>query len=223
MTPVMTRILSAAFALCMVAVPQLPPGAVDCAKPGTPAERLVCANPELRALDDRLGRFYGTALDFMDGSLCMKNDQRAWMADVRDKCTTTACLRDAYLKRLGALSLLQPGMNGANASDLPVTPRLRLFVPPVDPVDASRIAGSAPFEGRGVIGYEMNKGGFVLDTLDGTVHAIISDLAIDPGSHAGLDQLRAARTKVLVIGRHGLVDKTLPAFDNHFCIAIFQQ
>ena len=219
----MLRSLSAAFVLSVVAGQPLPPGTVDCKAPKTATDKLICANPALVALDDRLGRFYGTALDFMDGSMCMKNDQRAWLDDVRDKCTTPTCLRDAYQQRLGTLSAMQPGMNGGKATDLPATRRLRFFIAPVDPVDANRIAGTAPFEGRGVIEHELDKGGFVVRTPDGAAHTIISDLAVDPGAFAVLDQLRKDKTPVIVTGPHGIVDKTQPAFDNHGCIAVYSK
>lgn len=219
----MTRILCALFALCVAVSAQTAPGAVDCSKPGTAIDRMVCANPDVRALDDRLGRSYGTALDFMDGSVCMKNDQRTWLDDVRNKCTTTACLGEAYRSRLATLSALQPGMNGAKNVDLPSIPRLRFFISPVDPIDAIRIAGSTPFEGRGVIGYVLNRGGFVLDTLDGVTHTIITEMAIEPGTYAQLDQLRSDKTRVIIKGRHGVADKTVQAFDNHYCIAVYQQ
>jgi hypothetical protein len=153
--------------------------------------------------------------------MCLRNDQRAWLTAVRNRCTTRACLHDAYLKRLGALADLQPGMDPVKSQDLPETPRLRLFVPPVDRHEANVVSGAAHYEGRGTIDYVMNKGGFVLAEKNGTQHAIISDMAIQPETYTQLDRLKTEKQAVVVGGQHGRLDKTLLGFDNRSCIAVY--
>ena len=155
--------------------------------------------------------------------MCLKNDQRAWLTAVRNRCETPACLTQAYRTRLSALAGWQPGNHTAKGSDLPVAPRLRLFIAPVDPLEANKVPGSVAYEGRGTIGHVLDKGGFVLDAADGSVHAIISDLAIAPATFVQLDLLRTQKTRVIVSGRHGQLDKTTQAFDNRYCIAVYEQ
>jgi hypothetical protein len=69
----------------------------------------------------------------------------------------------------------------------------------------------------------LDKGGFVLRTADGGVHAIISDLAIEPATYVQLDGLKNAGTAVIVSGQHGRLDRTTLAFDNRTCIAVYEQ
>lgn len=86
---------------------------LDCAKTHQPAERAVCANPALRALDARAGAYYlmllqakpaadGMAVsEFRDG---LQADQQKWLHDTRDACgAQVACLTAAYEHRVDDL------------------------------------------------------------------------------------------------------------------------
>src|SRR5262245_10465882 len=101
--------LAAALASAQTQTPSF-----DCAKATTRVEKTICANAELARLDELLGRFYFGALDVLSQSPCMKDDQRQWLASVRNRCDDATCLRKAYLERLSALLMLQPGMNVPN-------------------------------------------------------------------------------------------------------------
>jgi uncharacterized protein len=70
----------------------------DCRAAATRAERMICADPWLRALDLGVARFYAAAR--RPGAA---RAQRAWLAE-RDACTTAACLRVALEERLWRLS-----------------------------------------------------------------------------------------------------------------------
>src|SRR5215218_3743408 len=82
----------------------------DCGKAALPAERLICASPELSGLDEMLARSYTVAIDRLaDAGSCLRTDQSRWLRTVRNTCADDACLQRAYRLRLGELNPLQPG------------------------------------------------------------------------------------------------------------------
>lgn len=72
----------------------------DCAKAATPVERMICADPGVSTLDQRLAEAYKAA-SARDPRV--KESQRDWLANTRNKCGTAACLSEAYGARLEAL------------------------------------------------------------------------------------------------------------------------
>lgn len=72
----------------------------DCAKSGTPVEHMICADPGVSTLDQHLADVYKAA-SARDPHV--KETQRDWLVDTRDKCGTTACLSAAYGARLQTL------------------------------------------------------------------------------------------------------------------------
>jgi uncharacterized protein len=72
----------------------------DCGKASTSVERMICADPGLASLDERMAATYRSASKRDPG---VKTSQREWLANTRDKCGTTACLSEAYTARLAAL------------------------------------------------------------------------------------------------------------------------
>jgi uncharacterized protein len=77
----------------------------DCAKAGTPVERMVCADPGVSALDERVADAYKAACA---RDPRVKESQREWLAGTRNKCGSTACLSQAYTARLEALGQAGP-------------------------------------------------------------------------------------------------------------------
>lgn len=86
---------------CPLAVlPNLANGAsFDCSKATSKAEVLVCQNPELSALDDKLSELYSSVKKQSSNSRQLVLDQRAWMAR-RNACQTVECISSAYEARL---------------------------------------------------------------------------------------------------------------------------
>ncbi|MDA8875649.1 hypothetical protein N9I60_03725 [Planktomarina temperata] len=70
----------------------------DCNKATTQTEIAICSDPELSALDERLGAAYLVAkrLNVLEKT---KRDQLSWL-ELRDKCENVLCLRKKYLGRL---------------------------------------------------------------------------------------------------------------------------
>jgi uncharacterized protein len=110
------RLLRKALAAPSVAKPSF-----DCAKAGSPAEKLVCAEPDLAHLDAALAEDFRAALAAAKGDgarvAALRQAQRQWLAerdrtclagrDLADAAATSAavhCLGLAYLARDTALS-----------------------------------------------------------------------------------------------------------------------
>lgn len=116
--------ISLGLVLSSVAVFSAAPSAMamDCAKAKSPVEKTICADDELRALDDNLSRFYFGALK----SLLAKGDkaahdkvqnaQRNWIV-ARNACASkptsemTACVRSLTASRLGEIQTIGYGLD----------------------------------------------------------------------------------------------------------------
>jgi uncharacterized protein YecT (DUF1311 family) len=76
----------------------------DCAKAQTNVEHLICGNPELVRLDAAVNRGF-VAMQLVDSSEIsyqdpVKINQINWIRNVRNKCTSSSCLFDAYHSRV---------------------------------------------------------------------------------------------------------------------------
>ena len=74
----------------------------DCARATTTVERTICGDAELSRMDEALDQAYRAALASPQAGAA-RDGQRAWLAG-RNRCTTAACVRDAYAARLAQLS-----------------------------------------------------------------------------------------------------------------------
>lgn len=86
---------------------------IDCAKPHAPAERTICANAALRALDARASAYYAMLLEakpvagnvpYEEFRALLQADDQKWRHDTRDACGPQAsCLSTAYQHRIDDL------------------------------------------------------------------------------------------------------------------------
>jgi uncharacterized protein YecT (DUF1311 family) len=67
----------------------------DCKKAQSPVEKLICSDPKISSLDEKLARDYKSAIQSRGGSQLIAG-QRKWITEVRDKCLTSDCLINAY-------------------------------------------------------------------------------------------------------------------------------
>jgi uncharacterized protein len=74
----------------------------DCARAANAAERLICADPVLSALDEELAQHYAT-LQAAGRSARLRNDQRAWLA-TRNDCRDAPCVAAQIERRLAVLA-----------------------------------------------------------------------------------------------------------------------
>ncbi|GAB3010742.1 MliC family protein [Mycobacterium bourgelatii] len=85
---------------------------LDCAKPANSAQQLVCDDPVLRDLDNRIAGGYQRALDRTGADKsALTAAQDKWAAQ-RDACAKNAdvrtCVREAYQTRLVELAMSDP-------------------------------------------------------------------------------------------------------------------
>ena len=78
----------------------------DCVKATRPAEKMVCASPELARLDAELQKAYAGALAHVEPQYKAKlvEEQRRWVRYVRDACFDVGCMRAVYDARISLLS-----------------------------------------------------------------------------------------------------------------------
>lgn len=69
----------------------------DCARVTSRVNRLICASPELAALDRQLAEHYRVLLA-QSGSeaAALKREEAQWLHEVRDPCPDAACIAQAY-------------------------------------------------------------------------------------------------------------------------------
>lgn len=78
----------------------------DCSGATNSIERSICANFDLSKLDERLSVVYERALALKSGNLKLRSEQRQWLQSVRNTCTDSTCLKNAYEKRLTTLEAI---------------------------------------------------------------------------------------------------------------------
>ena len=83
----------------------------DCARAGTPVEKLVCADAILSQADEDLAQAYGRAMAQARQAGAVREAQRRWLAQDRNRCSDLACLRASYARSLAAL---QAGRRGSD-------------------------------------------------------------------------------------------------------------
>lgn len=72
----------------------------DCSKATTAVEKMICANPEISALDDQLGSTYKSAMEKTADRQSLEAGQLKWLKQTRNVCTDENCLSLAYKSRL---------------------------------------------------------------------------------------------------------------------------
>lgn len=99
-------IVAAAAALSCIATAIAETAAAPCREPRMASERIVCTNPQLGHLDERMGRYYGWLVAVLDErqKAALGDEQRLFLA-FRDACgSDVACLRASYLTRIDDLA-----------------------------------------------------------------------------------------------------------------------
>ena len=83
---------------------------IDCTKSSSPAEIVICSNPELIKLDQELSKTYSKLSQSKHASnAALQASQHKWL-QTRDKCDNEDCLRDSYSNRIYELNAAQRTM-----------------------------------------------------------------------------------------------------------------
>ena len=75
----------------------------DCSKASSTQEKLICNDNSLGVLDDQLAQIYKERMTHTRDREAEKQKQIRWLVDVRGKCSSKDCLREAYTRRLATL------------------------------------------------------------------------------------------------------------------------
>lgn len=87
----------------------------DCGAARRPAERSICADKALSALDDQLDAAYRAAMAEAVDPPALARGQWVWLGQ-RDRCSDAACLQRAYRERIAAIGAV-PRAGWATYSD----------------------------------------------------------------------------------------------------------
>jgi uncharacterized protein len=153
-----------------------------CEKAQSRIEKAICADAQVSELDEYLGRYYQAARDALrESAPCLAADQRQWLSAVRNPCQDAACLKKAYLERLGELHAIQPAASSLRNVALPSVPALAWIIPPAaDNVAAPPRPGAKPLVAKGRVINEVEKGdGFLLRTAEGATHILLLAMFLD--------------------------------------------
>lgn len=79
----------------------VPAASFDCRKASTPAEKTICSDPTLAALDSAMASVYRRVRAQLPTTERHRLvlEQRAWLKEVRDRCGDGACIAQAYTTR----------------------------------------------------------------------------------------------------------------------------
>ncbi len=102
-TNMKTTIAFSLVAISLVWMPHVHSAGFDCAKAKTKIEQLICANPKLSELDERVTGLYKKVLEQSPVPEDPKEQQREWVKGSRNTCKDAACLEDAYAHRISDL------------------------------------------------------------------------------------------------------------------------
>ncbi|MDB5709401.1 MAG: hypothetical protein JWL96_1471 [Sphingomonas bacterium] len=76
----------------------------DCARASSATEKRICADPQLSRDDESVATAYRLALAAAPLPFAIRDDQRHWIAEVRDKSANNADLRTALIDRATRLT-----------------------------------------------------------------------------------------------------------------------
>lgn len=197
-----------------------------CGKAKTVIEKQICADAELSALDEHLGRYYSAArVALAHDATCLVGDQQRWLRTVRDTCQETACLKRRYLQRLAVLDALQPGASGIRDGALPPEKPLVWIIPPaLDEVAAPRNTHTTPLVVRGTLLDEVADGdGFFIQAADGTRHMLLGLMFLEsPDNEQLVGLAQAADATYEVHGRRLSLDEVGSDFAQGNCRFVYR-
>lgn len=75
----------------------------DCAVARSNAEKLICGDPALSALDDALAKAFADAVAVVQHPVALREDEREWIVQERDSAPDAQAMRTAYQNRIDAL------------------------------------------------------------------------------------------------------------------------
>jgi len=99
--------LVAALLGCLIMALPVRAASFDCGKAETKVEKLVCDNPVISKLDDKLGKTYQNDLNKANDEERQRliTEQKHWLKYTRNVCINETCFKHAYWSRLAELEI----------------------------------------------------------------------------------------------------------------------
>jgi uncharacterized protein len=142
--------------LCLALMPSARAATFDCKKASTFAEKVVCSDSQLSAMDDELGRLYKGALAGTPNNETLESDQKAWLS-LRDQCRDSDCIKKAYADRISALKGSSADtaesvtgtykMKNGEVRVQQTTGRIKFYVNATYQTNVGEVSGEAPLTG----------------------------------------------------------------------------
>jgi ATP-dependent protease ClpP protease subunit/uncharacterized protein YecT (DUF1311 family) len=82
-------------------------GSLDCGKLVSVQAQLVCSDPEVALIDQKVTTLYNQKLDASSSKTRLQAGQRAWLRDARNACRDKACLMRTYERRIDELKQMR--------------------------------------------------------------------------------------------------------------------
>lgn len=98
--PLLAAVLLASNIILPPFAPLASAASFDCAKGTTHIEHMICANPQLSAMDEQLMRTYQEALRRTNDATAVRQQQRAWLKTTRERCQDDLCLITVYQEQI---------------------------------------------------------------------------------------------------------------------------
>jgi hypothetical protein len=141
-------------------MPYVHSASFDCAKAKTKIDKLVCGDPKLSELDEKVSARYKKVLELSPVREDSKEQQREWVKGSRNTCKDAACLERAYASRISELE--------EDLKNLPFKPSLEkpLLTFPArsgEQIDATDIVKKEPLELTGRISSGHDPAGATYD------------------------------------------------------------
>jgi uncharacterized protein len=97
------RVCICVSAFCLMAMNSVQGAGFDCSKASTDAEKLICSDQNLSALDGRLTEAWRQALKKSSDKETLRKAQQEWIKTGRDVCPDVPCMQKAYEERIAVL------------------------------------------------------------------------------------------------------------------------
>ncbi|MDH7975977.1 hypothetical protein QH494_27690 [Sphingomonas sp. AR_OL41] len=134
-----------AVALAALALPGAASAAsFDCARAASPIEKRICADAQLSRDDEALAASYARALAIAPLPFAVREEQRSWIGEVRDKAATNAELHAALVARATELAM-QAAADTVAAQPVPLATIATRCTAPRSDSGACRVEGSGRF------------------------------------------------------------------------------
>ncbi|RAX38354.1 lysozyme inhibitor LprI family protein [Rhizobium tropici] len=106
-----TSISASAMVVVMLFALPVEAAGIDCAKPASTSDHMICQDKSLLSRDNMMGALYASALK-QDDRGKIRERQRRWITKVQS-CGDAACIRQAYDDQIGSLLMTKGGRSAS--------------------------------------------------------------------------------------------------------------